>query len=72
METLGAERSRIHAALGPCISRKNYEVGAEFVSRYSFQRDAGNKRYFETPEGENAKPISISPPSSATGSRGLV
>ena len=30
METLGAERARIVAALGPMIRQPNYEVGPEF------------------------------------------
>jgi YfiH family protein len=35
MERLGAERSRIVAALGPTIRQPSYEVGPEFVSRFS-------------------------------------
>ena len=34
METLGARRDRIVAAIGPCISQANYEVGAEFRERF--------------------------------------
>ncbi|MGH6850288.1 MAG: peptidoglycan editing factor PgeF [Methylocella sp.] len=34
METLGARRASTAAALGPTISRKSYEVGAEFVERF--------------------------------------
>ena len=30
MESLGATRNRIAAAVGPCIGQANYEVGAEF------------------------------------------
>lgn len=30
MEQLGARRNRIVAVIGPCISQKSYEVGAEF------------------------------------------
>ena len=30
METLGAQRNRIHAGIGPCIGRASYEVGPEF------------------------------------------
>ena len=30
MERLGAKRARIAAAIGPCISQANYEVGPEF------------------------------------------
>ncbi len=32
MERLGARRERIAAAIGPCISRRSYEVGPEFRS----------------------------------------
>jgi YfiH family protein len=34
MEQLGASRGRIVAAIGPCISQHNYEVGAEFRTRF--------------------------------------
>ncbi|HEY4125936.1 MAG TPA: peptidoglycan editing factor PgeF [Rhizomicrobium sp.] len=45
MESLGANRARIAAAIGPCISQTNYEVGPEFFARFS---DAGadNTRFF--------------------------
>ncbi len=45
MEQLGASRSRIHAAVGPCISQRSYEVGSEFEARF-VEEDAGNSRYF--------------------------
>jgi polyphenol oxidase len=45
MERLGAVRSRIHAAVGPCISQASYEVGPEFEALFA-EADAGNKRYF--------------------------
>lgn len=45
MVSLGAERSRIVAALGPSISRRSYEVGPEFVARF-IDRDARLERYF--------------------------
>ncbi|WP_378949491.1 peptidoglycan editing factor PgeF [Mesorhizobium sp. ANAO-SY3R2] len=45
MEGLGARRDRILAVLGPSISAANYEVGPEFVARFS-DADAGNARYF--------------------------
>jgi len=45
MEKLGAERSRIAAALGPTISQPNYEVGPEFVERF-LAADADNARFF--------------------------
>ena len=34
MERLGARRNRIHAALGPCIWQKSYEVGVEFAAPF--------------------------------------
>jgi copper oxidase (laccase) domain-containing protein len=34
MVSLGAQRERIVACLGPSISRRNYEVGSEFVERF--------------------------------------
>jgi YfiH family protein len=45
MESLGADRARISATVGPCISQANYEVGAEFIARFA-QVDAGNNRFF--------------------------
>jgi polyphenol oxidase len=45
MEGLGADRSRIHAALGPAIRRQSYEVGPEFVARFA-AADAQNARFF--------------------------
>jgi purine-nucleoside/S-methyl-5'-thioadenosine phosphorylase / adenosine deaminase len=49
MEKLGAERSRIAAALGPTISRANYEVGPEFVERF-LAADGTNARFFAPSE----------------------
>jgi YfiH family protein len=45
MVTLGAQRSRIGAALGPMIRQPNYEVGAEFIERFK-AADAANDRFF--------------------------
>lgn len=45
MEGLGARRDRIVAVLGPSISQANYEVGTEFVERFS-AADRGNAAYF--------------------------
>ncbi len=45
METLGAARSRIAAAIGPCIAQGNYEVGGEFRDRF-VEADACNARLF--------------------------
>lgn len=45
MESLGARRDNIVAVLGPSISQANYEVGPEFVARFT-AADPGNARYF--------------------------
>jgi YfiH family protein len=49
MTALGAKRSNIVAAVGPCIGQKSYEVGPEFVARF-IERDQTNARYFANPK----------------------
>lgn len=50
MEELGAQRERITAVLGPMISAAAYEVGPEFVARFTAQSPA-NSRFF-APSGK--------------------
>ncbi|MFW2829237.1 peptidoglycan editing factor PgeF [Sphingomonas sp. ID0503] len=45
METLGADRGRIAAAIGPCIARTSYEVDEAFFRRFC-EADAENERFF--------------------------
>ena len=45
METLGADRSRIAAAIGPCIARAAYEVDDAFARRFE-AADPANERFF--------------------------
>jgi polyphenol oxidase len=45
METLGARRPSIAAALGPAIAQKSYEVGAEFLERF-LAASEGHARFF--------------------------
>ncbi|MEL6317978.1 MAG: peptidoglycan editing factor PgeF [Pseudomonadota bacterium] len=45
MAGLGAERTRIVAAVGPCIGPKAYEVGPEYEARF-VEADASNARFF--------------------------
>jgi polyphenol oxidase len=45
MVRLGAERSRILAALGPMIRQPNYEVGTDLVTQFVIA-DADNARFF--------------------------
>jgi YfiH family protein len=59
MEEAGAERHHIHAALGPCLSQKNYQVGEEFEAtfmadnrhnaRFFAPSNAPDKRQFDLP-----------------------
>jgi polyphenol oxidase len=45
MERCGADRARMVAALGPMIRQPNYEVGPEFVTRFTAD-DGANERFF--------------------------
>jgi YfiH family protein len=53
MESLGARRERIVAAVGPCIARESYEVDETF-RRNLASADAGNERFFA--QGPSGKP----------------
>jgi YfiH family protein len=54
MESLGARRERVVAAVGPCIGQPAYEVGPEFEQEF-LRHDAGNARFF-TRESADARP----------------
>jgi hypothetical protein len=45
MTQLGADISRLHAAVGPCIGQASYEVGPEFPQPF-LQQDPENRRFF--------------------------
>jgi len=45
MESLGARRETILAAVGPCIGPESYEVGLEFLEQFTAV-DGGNERFF--------------------------
>jgi copper oxidase (laccase) domain-containing protein len=49
MERLGAERGDVVAVLGPTISAEAYEVGPEFVERFTAE-DPGHARFFRPSE----------------------
>lgn len=46
MEALGARRSAIAAAIGPCIAQPSYEVDEGFAARFR-SADSENDRFFE-------------------------
>jgi YfiH family protein len=54
MESLGAERGRMSAIVGPAIGQGAYEVGPEFEAQF-LAHDAGNARYFAR-SGPGARP----------------
>jgi YfiH family protein len=45
MEKLGADRSQIVCAIGPCIAQRSYEVDEGFFRRFA-EEDAANERFF--------------------------
>jgi polyphenol oxidase len=45
MQQLGAERGQIHAALGPMIRQRNYEVGPDLITRFAAE-DSDSQRFF--------------------------
>jgi YfiH family protein len=45
MVAQGARRERIVAAVGPCIGQASYEVGEEFMDRFSLEAP-GSERFF--------------------------
>ena len=51
MEKLGARADRIHAAIGPCIAQKSYEVDAAFLTQFC-ESAPENERFFR--EGARA------------------
>lgn len=53
MESLGAKRESILAALGPCISQESYEVGHDFRDSFAAENETYD-RFFKL--GPNEKP----------------
>lgn len=51
MESRGARRDNIHAAVGPCIAQSSYEVDEDFRARFLGQ-DPENERFFVAVGGE--------------------
>jgi YfiH family protein len=49
MEALGASRSRIRGAVGPCIGQAAYEVGPEFEAQF-LATDPAHARFFTRPD----------------------
>ncbi|MDI1297101.1 MAG: laccase domain-containing protein, partial [bacterium] len=54
MEALGATRTRIICAIGPCIARASYEVGPDFVERFE-RANADNSRFFTAGRADHSQ-----------------
>jgi hypothetical protein len=54
MMTLGAQRTRIVAAIGPCIHQASYQVGPEFPAPFLAQ-DGSNARFFDRGPGDRQR-----------------
>jgi YfiH family protein len=54
METLGAQRGRTVAVIGPTISQAAYEVGPEFMERF-LDADSDNARFFAEGKGDRVR-----------------
>lgn len=54
MEQLGADRSQIHAALGPMIRQRNYEVGPDLIARFAAEDSASDRFFVAAPRNGHA------------------
>jgi polyphenol oxidase len=52
MEGIGAKRRNVCAVIGPTISLQNYEVGPEFITRFT-TANASNERFFKPSNKEH-------------------
>ncbi|MDC0033211.1 peptidoglycan editing factor PgeF [Alphaproteobacteria bacterium] len=51
MERLGAQRSQICAAIGPCIAQMSYQVGPEFRKQFIAADDSNERLFDDDDEG---------------------
>ncbi len=58
MEALGARRERIVAAVGPCIGPASYEVGLEYVQRFT-DADPAYARFFGPGAGSDKRQFDL-------------
>jgi polyphenol oxidase len=54
MEQLGADRSRIRAALGPMIRQDNYEVGPDLIARFAAEDSSSDRFFLPAPRNGHA------------------
>jgi len=58
MESLGAHKGRIRAAVGPCIGPASYEVGLEYVARFT-HFDRSYERFFSAGTGPDKRQFDL-------------
>jgi YfiH family protein len=58
METQGAQRGSIVAAVGPCIAQASYEVGLEFEAKF-LAEDEGYERFFAPGRTQDKKQFDL-------------
>jgi len=58
MEKLGARRESIRAAVGPCIAQPSYEVGLEYVARFT-HFEPGYARWFDAGAGPDKRQFDL-------------
>ena len=58
MEVLGARRDRIRASIGPCIGPNSYEVGLEFMARFT-DADPAYARFFSPGAGPEKRQFDL-------------
>jgi YfiH family protein len=58
MESLGARRERIVAAVGPCIAPTSYEVGLEYLARFT-HFDRSYERFFSPGAGPEKRQFDL-------------
>jgi len=54
IERIGGSKTRLVAAIGPCIAQASYEVGPEFEAQF-VENDRANARFFAPGEGDRRK-----------------
>jgi copper oxidase (laccase) domain-containing protein len=59
MEDLGAKRERVVAVIGPSISQRAYEVGADYVERFLAEEPA-SEAFFMTDESSGEPHFDLS------------
>ncbi len=58
MESLGAVRAHIRAAVGPCMRQQNFEVGLELIDAFT-ERHAGAEQFFARGASDDKRQLDL-------------